>query len=85
MRELAAYGCRTVMHVVRLLAPGLDQEDHAKDIDFSRAGIRARLGGRLGRHAPDPGSPAVGASSRSAGRLRAAQAATRGDAGGGLR
>ena len=30
------------MHVVRLLAPGLDQEDHAKDIDFSRAGIRAR-------------------------------------------
>ena len=42
MQELAAYGCRTVMHVVRLLAPGLDQEDHAKDIDFSRAGIRAR-------------------------------------------
>jgi len=42
VRELAAYGCPTVMHVVRLLAPGLDSEDHAKDIDFSRAGIRAR-------------------------------------------
>lgn len=41
-QELASYGCRTVMHVVRLLAPGLDNEDHAKDIDFSRAGIRAR-------------------------------------------
>ncbi|TDH59749.1 patatin-like phospholipase family protein [Dankookia rubra] len=42
VRDLTAYGCRTVMHVVRLLAPGLDQEDHAKDIDFSSAGIRAR-------------------------------------------
>jgi len=42
VQELAAYGCRTVMHVVRLLAPGIDNEDHAKDIDFSRAGIRAR-------------------------------------------
>ena len=42
VRELAGYGCPTVMHVVRLLAPGLDQDDHAKDIDFSRAGIRAR-------------------------------------------
>ena len=42
VREMAGYGCRTVMHVVRLLAPGLDNEDHTKDIDFSRAGIRAR-------------------------------------------
>ena len=30
------------MHVVRLLAPTLDGEDHTKDIDFSPAGIRAR-------------------------------------------
>lgn len=30
------------MHVVRLLAPRLDNEDHTKDIDFSRAGIRQR-------------------------------------------
>ncbi|HEY0420998.1 MAG TPA: DUF3734 domain-containing protein, partial [Acetobacteraceae bacterium] len=42
VRELAAYGCLTRMHVVRLLAPGLDGEDHTKDIDFSPAGIRAR-------------------------------------------
>jgi len=30
------------MHVVRLLAPPLEGEDHSKDIDFSPAGIRAR-------------------------------------------
>jgi NTE family protein len=42
VREMAAYGCLTQMHVVRLLAPKLDDEDHTKDIDFSRSGIRAR-------------------------------------------
>jgi hypothetical protein len=42
IRELAAYGCLTRMHVERLLAPRLDGEDHTKDIDFSRAGIRKR-------------------------------------------
>jgi NTE family protein len=41
-RELASWGCSTTMHVVRLLAPGLDDEDHTKDIDFSAAGILAR-------------------------------------------
>jgi NTE family protein len=30
------------MHVVRLVAPGLEGEDHTKDIDFTPAGIRAR-------------------------------------------
>ena len=30
------------MHVVRLLAPSLEGEDHTKDIDFSPAGIRSR-------------------------------------------
>lgn len=30
------------MHVVRLLAPSLDGEDHTKDIDFTPGGIRAR-------------------------------------------
>jgi NTE family protein len=30
------------MHVVHLLAPRLDGEDHTKDIDFSAGGIRAR-------------------------------------------
>ena len=42
VRELAAYGCLTRMHVVRLLAPPLDMEDHTKDIDFSAGGIRRR-------------------------------------------
>jgi NTE family protein len=42
VKELAAYSCRTRMHVVRLLAPRLDNEAHTKDIDFSPAGIRAR-------------------------------------------
>jgi NTE family protein len=39
---LRAYGCLTRMHVVRLLAPPLDGEDHTKDIDFSPSGIKAR-------------------------------------------
>jgi NTE family protein len=42
IRELAAYGCPTRMHVVRLLAPMLDRENHTKDIDFSASGIRRR-------------------------------------------
>ena len=42
VRELAAYGCATTMHVVRLIAPALEGEDHMKDIDFSRTGIRRR-------------------------------------------
>jgi NTE family protein len=42
VRELESYGCLTKMHVVRLLAPSLKGEDHMKDIDFSRIGIRTR-------------------------------------------
>jgi NTE family protein len=42
IREMAAYGCLTRVHVVRLLAPRLDSEDHTKDIDFSRASICKR-------------------------------------------
>jgi NTE family protein len=42
VRELAAYGCPTRMHVVRLLAPRLGNESHLKDIDFSPSGIRER-------------------------------------------
>src|SRR5262245_3817370 len=41
-RALAAYGCPTVMHVVRLLAPQLENENHTKDVDFSPTSIRAR-------------------------------------------
>ena len=42
VRELASHGCLTRMHVVRLLAPRLDNEDHRKDIDFSESGISKR-------------------------------------------
>ncbi len=42
VRELAGYGCSTQMHVVRLLAPQLDRENHTKDIDFSPGRIRQR-------------------------------------------
>jgi NTE family protein len=42
VRELAGYGCLTRMHVVRLLAPVIDGENHTKDVDFSPSGIRAR-------------------------------------------
>jgi NTE family protein len=40
--EMASWGCLTRMHVIRLLAPALDYEDHAKDLDFSPDGIRQR-------------------------------------------
>jgi NTE family protein len=42
VRELASYGCVTQMHVVRLLAPRLKNENHTKDIDFSPSGVRMR-------------------------------------------
>jgi NTE family protein len=42
VRELSAYGCRTRMHVVRLLAPQIGNENHTKDVDFSTTGIRRR-------------------------------------------
>ncbi|MBA2961822.1 patatin-like phospholipase family protein [Ramlibacter sp. MAH-25] len=42
VKDLMAWGCGTTMHVVRLLAPGLDGEDHTKDIDFTAEGIRSR-------------------------------------------
>ncbi|MGC1302002.1 MAG: patatin-like phospholipase family protein [Caulobacteraceae bacterium] len=42
VRKLAAYGCTTRMHVIRLLAPQLRGETSTKDIDFSPQGVRAR-------------------------------------------
>lgn len=42
VKALASWGCGTLMHVVRLLAPRLDNDDHMKDIDFTPAGVRAR-------------------------------------------
>lgn len=42
LRRLASYGCHTTMHVVQLLAPRLEHEDHTKDIDFTPGGIEQR-------------------------------------------
>ena len=42
VQELAGYGCVTQMHVIRLLAPRLENENHTKDIDFTPSGIRMR-------------------------------------------
>jgi NTE family protein len=42
VKELAAFGCSTTMHVAHLVAPRLEAEDHTKDIDFTAAGVRAR-------------------------------------------
>jgi NTE family protein len=42
IKDLSEYGCLTQMHVVRLLAPRLDNENHTKDIDFSPTGVRLR-------------------------------------------
>lgn len=39
---LRSYGCETRIHVLRLLAPQLDDEDHTKDVDFSPHGIADR-------------------------------------------
>lgn len=43
IREIAAHGCGTQMHVVRLIAPPLPHEDHTRDIDFTPEGIAARM------------------------------------------
>ena len=42
VQDLTEYGCGTLMHLVRLLSPRLEGEDHTKDIDFTRAGIEGR-------------------------------------------
>lgn len=58
VRELAGYGCLARMHVVRLLAPRVDKEDHTKDVDFSPAGIRQiRVRSWPVRAFPQPTSP----------------------------
>jgi NTE family protein len=41
-RELASYGCGTVMHIVEINAPQFDGEGYSRDIDFSRASIQER-------------------------------------------
>jgi NTE family protein len=48
VKALAAYGCTTRMHVVRLTSPMLEGETSTKDIDFDGRRIAARW--RQGRH-----------------------------------
>ena len=47
MRELASWGCGTVMHVVPLVAPPRRGEDQLKDIDFTPDGIGDRMAAGL--------------------------------------
>lgn len=42
VKELLQWGCGTTMQVIQLQAPHLDNDDHAKDIDFSAAQLQAR-------------------------------------------
>ena len=42
VKDLAAWGCGTTLHVAHLLAPRLDGEDQTKDIDFSATGVALR-------------------------------------------
>lgn len=42
IKALAAWGCRTTMHVVRLVASSIEGEDQLKDIDFAPDHIRLR-------------------------------------------
>lgn len=43
VRELLGYGCSSRMHIVRLIAPRLEGDDHNRDIDFTGRGIAARM------------------------------------------
>lgn len=42
VQELAAWGCHTTMHLIKLAAPRLAGDDYLKDIDFTPMGIAAR-------------------------------------------
>jgi NTE family protein len=42
VKELAGYGCKTFMHIVRLNAPYIEGEGNSRDFDFTREGIRLR-------------------------------------------
>jgi NTE family protein len=41
-KELAGYGCGTVMHILEINAPQFDGEGYSRDIDFSQASIQER-------------------------------------------
>ncbi len=42
VKEIAGYGCGTLMHIIRLNAAPLEHEDYLRDIDFSPDAIRQR-------------------------------------------
>jgi NTE family protein len=42
VKEMASYGCGTFMHIVRIKAKPLENEDYLREIDFTAAGIRRR-------------------------------------------
>jgi NTE family protein len=42
VRELAGYGCGTVMHILEINAPSFDGEGYSRDIDFSQISIQER-------------------------------------------
>lgn len=42
VQELAAWGCHTTIHLIKLAAPRLAGDDYLKDIDFTPMGIAAR-------------------------------------------
>lgn len=42
IRELASWGCKTTMHIARIIASGIASDDQMKDIDFTPVGISAR-------------------------------------------
>jgi NTE family protein len=42
VKEIAGYGCGTMMHIIRLNAAPLEHEDYLRDIDFSPEAIRRR-------------------------------------------
>jgi NTE family protein len=42
VKEIAGYGCGTMMHIIRLNAAPLENEDYLRDIDFSPDGIHQR-------------------------------------------
>jgi NTE family protein len=44
VKELAAWGCKSFMHIVRLNAPYIEGEGNSRDFDFTREGIRVRWG-----------------------------------------
>jgi len=42
VKEIAGYGCGTLMHIVRLNAAPLENEDYLRDIDFTPEGVDRR-------------------------------------------